>query len=260
MRIHRAFNSKRNLYCLFIVSVLITLISGASVYASSSEQKTLTLFVAAGMKKPMDAVIEKYKTEKGVEAIPNYGSSGQLWAQIRQGQPCDVYFSADWIYIEKAQSEDKLTQAKKFLSDNIVLVIAPSAAEKVKSLKDLTRTDVTFALGDAQAPVGLYAEKGLKSLGLWEKAAGSLRARPSTVNQVAIMVKEDQVDAGLIFSSVANGNKLKIIEVMDQKDTGEIVFGVGLVKGGNESLSRDFMDYAFKNINEFTKYGWKPYE
>jgi len=79
-RSHSALNSKRNLYCLSIAFVFITLISGASVCASSSEQKTVTLFVAAGMKKPMDALIEKYKTEKGVEAIPNYGSSGQLWA------------------------------------------------------------------------------------------------------------------------------------------------------------------------------------
>lgn len=92
--------------------------------------------------------------------------------------------------------------AEKFLRDNIVLVIVPSAAEKVKSLKDLTRSDVTYVLGDPLAPVGAYAEQGLKNRGIWEQAVNSLRARPSTVNQVAIMVKKDQVDAGLIYSSV----------------------------------------------------------
>lgn len=258
--IHTTLNLKVKICCLVITMMCSALFFSAAGYATSSKDKTLTLFVAAGMKKPMDAVITKFKAEKGIEAIPNYGSSGQLWAQIRQGQPCDVYFSADWIYIEKAQNEDKLTLAKKFLRDNIVLVIAPSAAEKVKSLKDLTRSDVTFVLGDALAPVGAYAEQGLKSLGIWEQAVKSLRARPSTVNQVAIMVKEDQVDAGLIYSSVANGNQLKIVEIIDKKDTGEIVFGVAAVKGSNDKLSNEFIAFAFEHIDEFTKYGWKPYE
>lgn len=225
-----------------------------------SGKQELTLFVAAGMKKPMDAVIEKFKAEKGVEVIPNYGASGQLWAQIREGQPCDLYYSADWLYIEKAESEEKLTESKKFLRDNIVLVVSPSGSEKIKSLQDLTKPDISFVIADPQAPVGIYAENGLKSLELWDKVSDSLKARPSTVNQVAIMVKEDQVDGGLIYSSVANGNDLKVLEVIDEKDTGEIVFGVGVVKGGNEELAKEFMNFAFENIDEFSKYGWKVYE
>ena len=248
---------------ILILVLLVLLVFGAcgcSSKAETTEKKELTVFVAAGMKKPMDTVIEKFTSEKGVKVIPNYASSGGLWAQIREGQPCDLYYSADWIYIEMAQKEGKLAKAKEFLRDNIVLAISESAAEKVKSIQDLTKPGITFAMGDAQAPVGVYAENGLKSLGVWEKVTGTLKARPSTVNQVAIMVKEDQVDAGLIYSSVANGNGLKVVQVLDQKDTGEVIFGVGIVKGGNEKLAGEFMEFALKNVDEFTKYGWKPYE
>lgn len=253
------------LLILVLLTVFIFSVFGCSpkqeqAVNDTSEKQELTLFVAAGMKKPMDAVIEKFVNEKGIKVIPNYGSSGQLWAQIREGQPCDVYYSADWLYIEKAQSEEKLAEAKKFLNDNIVLVVSESAKEKIKSLQDLTKPDISLVIADPQAPVGAYAENGLKSLGLWDKLSGSLKARPSTVNQVSIMVEEDQVDAGLIYSSVANSNGFEIVDVIDQKDTGEIIFGVGIVKGGNEKLAKEFMDFAFENVNEFTKYGWTLYE
>lgn len=224
------------------------------------QDENLSLFVAAGMVKPMDVVIEKFQKEYGATVTPNYGSSGGLWAQIRENQPCDLYYSADWLYIEKAQSEEKLTEAKGFLKDNIVLVVSESGAEKIKSIQDLDKPDVTFAIGDPQAPVGAYAEEGLRNLELWDKVQDNLKAMPSTVNQVAIMVKEDQVDAGLIFSSVANGNKLKIVETIGEEYTGEIIFGVGVIKGGNEKLAKLFMDFAFENANEFYKYGWTPYE
>lgn len=265
----KKIQNKKGKGSFILILVLITVFIFGAFGCSSqpvqsskdtSEKQELTLFVAAGMKKPMDVVIEKFANEKGVKIIPNYGSSGQLWAQIREGQPCDVYYSADWLYIEKALGEEKLSEAKKFLSDNVVLVVSKSAEEKVKSLQDLTKPDVSLVIADPQAPVGAYAEKGLKSLGLWDKVSGSLKARPSTVNQVSIMVEEDQVDAGLIYSSVANSNGFEIVEVIDQKDTGEIVFGVGTVKGGNEELAKEFMDFAFENVNEFSKYGWKLYE
>jgi molybdate transport system substrate-binding protein len=265
------FKKKGKMFKLLALIMLMALViltfTGCSSQAepvsgdvTNNQNQNLSLFVAAGMKKPMDAVIEKFQKENGAKVTPNYGPSGGLWAQIREGQPCDLYYSADWIYIEKAQSEDKLTEAKGFLNDNLVLVVSESGAEEIKSLQDLDKSDVTFAIGDPQAPVGAYAEKALRNLELWDKLQDNLKAMPSTVNQVAIMVKEDQVDAGLIYSSVANGNGLKIVETIDQEYTGEIVFGVGIVKGGNEKLAKEFMDFAFENVNEFSKYGWTPYE
>jgi molybdate transport system substrate-binding protein len=250
---------------LVLVSILLTA-SGCSAPATgdtaenSGNDGPLQLFVAAGMKKPMDTVIEKFQAEKGVKVVPNYASSGGLWAQIREDQPCDLYYSADWMYIEMAQEEDRLTEAKEFLSDCLVLVVSDSGDGKVNNMDDLTNSDVTFAIGDPQAPVGMYAETALRNLSLWDKVGDTLKAMPSTVNQVAIMVKEDQVDAGLIYSSVANGNDLKIVQRLDQEVTGEIIFGVGVIKGGNEKLAGEFMDFAFEHVDEFCSYGWEPYE
>ncbi|MGB9792251.1 MAG: substrate-binding domain-containing protein [Thermacetogeniaceae bacterium] len=77
-------------------------------------------------------------------------------------------------------------------------------------------------------------------MGLWDKVRQNLKARPSTVNQVAIMVKEDQVDAGLIYSSVAKGNGLEVVQAFDERLTGEIIFGAAVIKGATRPWQRTF--------------------
>lgn len=220
----------------------------------------MTLFVAAGMQKPMDEMIAGFQEKTGAVVNVNYGPSGGLFAQIDQGQPCDLYYSADWIYIDKVEQAGKLETSRKFLKDNVVLAVSDTGAAKVKNINDLAKPDVSMVIADAQAPVGVYAENALRALKVWDKLGDNIKARPTTVNQVAIMVKEDQVDAGLLFSSVARGNELKVVETIDEKDSGEIIFGCAAIKGGKSELAAAFMDYASENVTVFEKYGWRAYE
>jgi len=222
--------------------------------------QSLNLYVAAGLKKPMDQVIDLFQKETGATVVVNYNSSGALWAQINQGQPCDLYYSADWLYIEKAQQAGKVEKDLKFLNDKIALAVSATGAAKVTSISDLAKPGVTFVIADASAPAGVYAKNSLVNLGLWDKITNNLKAMPSTVNQVAIMVKEDQVDAGLLYSSTANGNQLKTVEVIDTKYSGEIIFGAATMKGNKTQLAQAFMDFASKNVNLFEQYGWVKYE
>lgn len=224
------------------------------------EPAVWNMYVAAGMKKPMDVVAARFMEETGDEININYSSSGALFSQIEQGQPCDLYFTADWLYAEKMEEKGLAESASRFLSDHIVLVVSESAKEKIKSLDDLKKDDVTLTLCETSAPVGMYAENGLKSLGLWESVEDSVVSRPSTVNQAAIMVLQDEVDAALIFSSVATANGLTPVDVMSEEDTGEIIFAAVTVKGGNTAIAEEFAAFAKENVEEFEKYGWKAYE
>ncbi|MDD3270097.1 MAG: molybdate ABC transporter substrate-binding protein [Syntrophomonadaceae bacterium] len=224
------------------------------------EGKTLNLYVAAGMKKPMDQIIKTFEEETKAKVAVNYGPSGGLYAQIEQGQPCDLYYSADWIYIDKTEQAGKLEEGKKFLKDNIVLVVSKTGKSKVAKMEDLGNEGVSAVIADPQAPAGAYAKKAIESLGLWDKVSPNIKAMPTTVNQVAIMVKEDQVDAGLIYSSVANGNELDTVQVIDEKYTGDIIFGFGVIKGGNTEMAKAFAEHSVKNVSVFEQYGWKAYE
>lgn len=244
--------------------VMLAVIGGPLVLTGGCGKKEaqLNLYVAAGLKKPMDEVIATFEKETGAKVIPNYGASGALYTQIKEGQPCDLYFSADWMYIDKLKEDGKLAAAQKFLQDNIVLIVSKSSKDKVKNVEDLLKPGVTVGICDPNAPVGAYAETALKKLHIWDKlsATGNIKARPSTVNQLAIMVQKDELDAGLIFSSVARGFGVEYVQVIPQEYTGEIIFGAAIIKGGNEKLAQKFLDTANKHIDEFTKLGWQAYQ
>lgn len=194
-------------FVILCVGLLLPTLTSGCGKQQSKKYTELNLYVAAGLKQPMDEVITIFEKETGIKVVPNYAASGQLYSQIREGQPCDLFFSADWIYVDKLREEGKVAAAQKFLQDSLALIVSQSAKDRVKSVEDLVKPGVTVGVCDPKAPVGVYAETALKKLGLWEQlnTTGNLKARPSTVNQLAIMVKKDELDAGLIFSAVWPG-------------------------------------------------------
>jgi len=245
-----------------VVLTLTLLFFAGTSSVLGADASRLNFYAGAGLKKAMDPIIEAYQKANNVQISPNYGPSGGLYVQIVKGQPCDLYFSADWKFIDKLQQEGKLVEKKKFLTDAIVVVVSKSGRTKVKSFDDLKKKDVVLVVADPRAPVGDYSIKGLSSLGLWDtlQANKTVKAMPSTVNQVAIMVQKDEADAGFIFKSVAAMYGLDFVQTMGPDLTGEIVFGLGVIKGENEKSAVHFMQFIVEHADEFTKYGWQRYE
>ncbi len=242
-------------FCITFVLAMILLFS----YEATADDLTLNFYSGAGLKKAMDPIIEKYQQVNSVRISPNYGPSGGLYVQIAKGQPCDLYFSADWKFIDKLQQEGRLVEKKKFLTDAVVVVVSKSGRAKITSFEDLKKKDVVLIVADPRAPVGDYSIKGLSSLGLWDTLHDNktVKAMPSTVNQVAIMVQKDEADAGFIYRSVAAMYGLQFVQTMGPDLTGEIIFGFGVIKGGNEKSAVHFMQFIVEHADEFTKYGWQ---
>lgn len=242
--------------------ITLTLLLGITLVFSGcagKKQEELNLYVAAGLKTPMEVVIANYEKDTGIKVIPNFGPSGGLYTQIDEGQPCDLYFSADWIYIEKLTESDKLVASDEFLQDHVVVIVSATGKDKVKSVEDLVKPGVTVGVCDTNAPVGAYSEAALKNLNLWDalSTSGNLKARPSTVNQLAIMVEEDELDAGMIYSSVATLYGLEYVQEIPHDVSGKVIFGAAIIKGGSEAAAQEFLDTAFANVAEFTTYGWQ---
>lgn len=242
---------------LFLVVGVLLLSAGCT-----AEPSSLNIYTAAGLKKPMDVVIAKYNSSEGANITPNYGPSGGLYTQISQGQPCDLYYSADWSLIEKLQNEGKVAEAEKFMKEYVVLVVSKTGQEKgIKTAADLTQANTVVAVADPSAPVGVYSENVLQNLKLWDQlnTMGNIKTRPGTVNQVALMVQSNEVDAGFTYSSTAQLYNLTVAEKYGYDLSEEIIFGVAVIKGGNEQKAKEFMNFVRQNSEEFTKYGWEMY-
>ena len=66
-------------------------------------------------------------------------------------------------------------------------------------------------------------------------------------------------DAGYTYSSTAKLYNLDVADKYGYDLSEEIIFGVAVIKGGNEQKAKEFMNFVNQNSNEFTKYGWEMY-
>ena len=244
-----------------ILMLVLACFSGCTSGQTTKEKKVI-VYAGAGLKKPLDVIAKQYQDETGVNVTINYGGSGGLYAQIDQGQPADLFFSADWLYVDKLNSSGKVVESKKFLKEYVVLVTSKTGEQKgIVSAQNISQDNIVVVVADPSAPVGTYTESVLKNLDVWNatNAKGNIKARPGTVNQVALMVQNDEADAGFIFSSTAKLYNLSIREKYPQALSGDIIFGFAILKGGNEAAAKDFMNYIVAHESEFTQYGWEPY-
>jgi molybdate transport system substrate-binding protein len=245
-----------------LVTVVVFFCSAGLTAGWAADSSTLNVYAGAGLKKPLDVLIEKFQQKQNVQISPNYASSGELYAQIVNNQPCDIFFSADWKFIDKLQQRGQIVESKKFLTETVVVAVSKTGKDKVKSFEDLKKKDIALVITDKKAPAGSYAIKALSSLGIWETLLvnNTIKATPATNNQVAAMVQKDEADAGFIFSSIAGMYGLDIAMTMGPELTGEIIFALGVIKGGNEQVARDFLSFLVDHADEFTKYGWQLYK
>lgn len=77
--------------------ILLQLVFGVffTSSASSATSDTPTIAVAANFARPMRVLLERFRGETGDELRMVVGSSGKLYAQIRNGAPFHAFFSAD---------------------------------------------------------------------------------------------------------------------------------------------------------------------
>ena len=73
-----------------IVSALLALAAGAALQAAE-----VSVAVAANFAGPMREIAQAFERDTGHKAVVAVGSTGKLYAQIKQGAPFDVLLSAD---------------------------------------------------------------------------------------------------------------------------------------------------------------------
>ena len=81
----------------------------------SASAESITIAVASNFMAVMDEVVGVFEAQTGHEVQVAYGSSGRIYAQIKNGAPFDVFFSADQ---EKAAALEAEGQALWFFGLN----------------------------------------------------------------------------------------------------------------------------------------------
>jgi len=173
--------------------------------AQASQPRHMTIAAAADLRYALDAVIAAYHQAHPQDTIKvTYGSSGKLLAQIEQGAPFELFFSADSEYPKQlvaagAASGDPVPYAL----GHIVIWSARVDASKL-TVADLAKPSFgRIAIANPEhAPYGKRAEQALHAAGVWD-AVKSRLVYGDNIAQTAQFIASGNAKVGIIAQSLA---------------------------------------------------------
>jgi molybdate transport system substrate-binding protein len=200
------WNSSR----LLIVAFSLLVFGAGLSSPARTQEKTITLFVAASMKNAVDDINAAFTKQTGIKAVASYSASSALAKQIENAAPADFFASADleWMdYLEQRKLIKDNTRIS--LLGNKLVLIAPKDS-KIGNVTigqgfDLAKLagDGKITTGDVRAvPVGKYAKAALEKLGSWQ-AAESKFAMAETVRVALLLVARGEAALGIVYETDA---------------------------------------------------------
>ena len=162
--------------------------------------ETLDVLAAASLTETFETLAERFEEDHpGVQVQLVLDSSTTLATQVVEGAPADVLATADEKSMQLAVDAGSAQDAKRFATNELVLVTPQSNPGGILSLGDLDDPEVTYVACVPTAPCGAVAAELL--------AANEVTAEPRSlevdVKAVLAKVVADEADAGLVYASDA---------------------------------------------------------
>jgi len=223
----------------------------------------LHLFSAAGLRQPVDQLVDMFQKETGNKVFVDYAGSGHLVARIIASGQCDLFLPASLYYIQAIEKEDIVDSYRGIVVNMPVIGVNRNKEQLIRSFEDLTRPGVRLALGDPEAMAyGRIAMQILEKSGMKEKIVKNVVVQGATVKQLALYVAQGDADASIIgrADAIQFKDRIKIVSIPDEYIVTEVV-AIALLKDAAarpEAIRfRDFMSSA-KAIDIFRQFGFLP--
>lgn len=204
--------------------------------------------VAANFTSTLTQLSEKFNQLTGNHLIISSGSSGKLYAQIKNGAPFDVFLSADIEHPQRLEQEHVTVPGSRFVYARGQLVLW-GPKYQIKDGGDFLRKAQFKHLALANpaiAPYGLAAMQTLTTLGLQDKLH-SLLVRGEDIGQTFQFVSTGNADAGFVALAqlrALSGSTIGGYWMVPQAMYAPIEQQAVLLKHGAEnSAARAFLDF-----------------
>jgi molybdate transport system substrate-binding protein len=181
----------------------------ASCWAPSNfaQKKTIRVAAAADLQSTLPEIARAFEVQTGTTVDVAYGSSGNFYAQIQNGAPLDVFFSADDEYPRKLEESGfaEPHSSTIYAIGKIVLWMRASAKcnperGRWQCLQDLAVKKIAIA-NPAHAPYGRAAVAALQKAGIYDAVKAKL-VLGENISQAAQFVQSGNAEAGIIANSL----------------------------------------------------------
>ena len=162
---------------VFVVLILAVLVylwlslqSDRQPNRSSHDVQTLTLYCAAGLKPPVEAIRGQYESEYGISLQINYEGSGTLLSKIKIAPQGDLFLAADDSYIALARTEGLVAEELPLATMQPVIAVGRGNPRQIAALTDLLADDIRLGLANPDAAaVGRITRQMLGQTGQWKQ-------------------------------------------------------------------------------------------
>lgn len=239
---------------------------GDSASASNEPAVELHVSAAASMTESLDEVIANYtKEHSNVTIVPTYDSSGTLVTQIMSGADCDIFISAaqkqmnqiDETAGDAYEGTNYVEQGTRvdLLQNKCALVVSPTTTKTLSNWSDFetaikaaqSASDLTFAMGNSDVPVGKYTSSILTNLGLNEAdmVSKGIITYGTNVKEVTSQVSSGAADCGIIYATDAYSAGLDVVDTAsDELTDGPVIYPAAVMaNSANKEAAQAFLDY-----------------
>jgi molybdate transport system substrate-binding protein len=224
--------------------MLLALLCLLALIAQGGE---LRVAAASDLKFALDEIISAFTNRHPGNTIKaTYGASGNLFAQIENGAPFDIFLSADTNYPHRLIQNGHATNFFLYAEGHLALW-APNSSkvdvEKLglKALLDPSVRKIALA-NPAHAPYGRAAVAALKEAGIYDRLTNSL-VLGENIAQTAQFVQSGGADIGILALSLVHSppmrDKGRYFEIPSALEQG----GVVLTRSKNTQTVETFRSF-----------------
>ncbi len=239
-----------------ILSLFFFVLSVGPIFAAD-----VNLSVAASLKEVVTALSNDFaKKNTTVSFRRNLGGSGALAKQIENGAPCDVFFSANFEWVDYLK-EKKIVDANAiaaFAFNELVFVGRPEL--KSGSLDDVVKLKKIAIGSPKNVPAGQYAMEAFKKANIDKKLKDKL-VMAKDVRECLMYAERGEVDGAFVYKTDAGimARNVKILFIMPQELYPRITYIVALtVTGAKKNEAAAFFKFmqSARAKKVLSKYGF----
>jgi len=233
----------------FLVLAGAALTTTACSAPSDTPARPLTIFAAASLQEAVDAALDAFTAQSGVETSAVYAGSSQLARQIEHGAPADLFISADLEWMDWLQARDLIdADARRNIAGNRLVLVAPTSGDTAPL--DLTPGhdlagrilarlgDGRLASAEPEVPAGRYGHEALTALGVWGEVEPRL-APAENVRAALALVARGEAPLGVVYATDALAEpNVAVVAEFDTTLHRPIVYPAAPVRGPSVEAER----------------------
>ena len=233
--------------------------------AATARAAEINVFAAASLSDVFTELAPQFTAATSHTLRFNFGASGALARQIKEGAPADAIFSADELRVDQLEKAGLLLAGTRrtLLANSLVVVVGIEGAAPVSTLDDLAKPRVRrIAIGEpATVPVGTYTKEHLQKTKLWSQVIDKC-VPLDNVRAVLAAVESGNADAGFVYKTDALISKKVRIAIEIPREAGpSITYPGAVLKDARQpAAATAFLDWLAGPAAQatFAKYGFAP--